>query len=62
LHLLPPSHVTVLFVPVESVQSLVPPHFDVQFEPQLPAHTDCPSHVLVHPVPQVRSQLFFESQ
>jgi hypothetical protein len=44
------------------VHVLVPSHVDVQFEPQVPAHSDCPAHVLVQPVPHVRSQLFLESQ
>jgi hypothetical protein len=44
------------------VHVLVPSHVDVQFEPHVPAHSDCPAHVFVHPVPHVRSQLFFESQ
>jgi len=62
VHLLPPSHVTLLSVPVDSVQSLVPPQLEVQFELQVPAQTDCPSHVLVQPVPQVVLQLFCSSQ
>jgi hypothetical protein len=40
----------------------VPAQLEVQFEPQLPPHTDCPSQLLVHPVPQVRLQAFFELQ
>jgi hypothetical protein len=31
-HVLPPLQVTVLFVPVERVQVLVPSHVDVQFD------------------------------
>jgi hypothetical protein len=38
--LLPPAHVTWLFVPAESVQLLVPAQLDVQFDPQLPAQVD----------------------
>ena len=62
LQSLPPPQVTVLFTPAESVQVLVPSHVEVQLEPQLPAHCDWPAQVFVHPVPQVRSQLFRESQ
>jgi hypothetical protein len=40
LQLLPPPHVTVLFVPVDSVHWLVPVQLDVQFDPQLPAQVD----------------------
>ena len=40
VQLLPPPHVTVLFVPVESVHWLVPAQLDVQFEPQLPSQVD----------------------
>jgi hypothetical protein len=61
-HSLPPAHDTVLFVPVESVQELVPAHDDVQSERQLPLHVDCPSQVVVQPVPHVAVQVFFDSQ
>ena len=62
LQSLPPPQVTVLSTPVLSVQVLVPSHVDVQSDAQLPAHVDWPAQVFVHPVPHVRSQLFFESQ
>ena len=39
-HVLPPSHVTLLLVPVEIVQWLVPAHDHVQFDAQLPLHVD----------------------
>ena len=60
-HVLPPSHVTLLFAPAESVQLLVPPHVDVQFASQVPTHVDCPSQVVVHPVPHDALHVFFES-
>lgn len=62
LHVLPPAHVTALFVPVERVQLLVPAHDDVQFDVHVPLQVDWPSHVVVHPVPHVALQLFFEPQ
>ena len=40
VHVLPPPHDTLLFVPVERVQSLVPVQLEVQFEVQLPAQLD----------------------
>ena len=58
LHALPPPQLTVLLVPVDSVHVLVPVPRDVQFEPQLPSQFDWPEQLLVHPVPQVRSQVF----
>ena len=36
LHVLPPPQVTVLSIPVESVQLLVPSHVVVQFDRQVP--------------------------
>jgi hypothetical protein len=51
----PPPHVTVLFVPVATVQVLVPVHDVLQFDEQLPSHVDFPEQVAVQPVPQVRS-------
>jgi hypothetical protein len=62
VQVLPPPHVTWLSTPVVRVHSLVPAQLDVQFELQLPAHTDFPSQVFVHPVPHVRSHWLFESQ
>lgn len=59
---LPPPQVTVLFVPVSSVHWLVPVQVEVQFDSQLPAHTDWPSQVLVHPLPHVTSQVPLVSQ
>jgi hypothetical protein len=59
---LPPAHVTLLFVPVVSVHWLVPAQLDVQLDVQLPAQTERASQVLVQPVPQVRSHEFLESQ
>jgi hypothetical protein len=61
-HVLPPPHVTVLLVPVDTVQLLVPSQVVVQFELQLPTQVDWPSHVVVHPVPHVELHSFFESQ
>jgi hypothetical protein len=55
LHVLPPAHVTWLFVPVVRVHWLVPAQLDVQFDVQVPAQTERPSQVLVHPLPQLRS-------
>jgi hypothetical protein len=60
--LLPPAQVTWLSVPVARVHWLVPAQLDVQFEVQVPEQTERASHVLVQPVPQVRSQVPFESQ
>ncbi len=60
MHVLPPPQVTVLLVPVETVQLLVPSQVVVQFDWQLPWHIDCPSHVVVHPVPHEELQVFFE--
>jgi hypothetical protein len=60
--LLPPPHVTVLLFPVWRVQPLVPVHVAVQFELQLPTHSDCPPHVVLQPVPHVELHVFFESQ
>ena len=60
--MLPPPHVTVLLVPVSRMQSLVPVHVAVQFELQLPTHSDCPPHVVVHPVPHVELHGFFDWQ
>jgi hypothetical protein len=60
VHVLPPPHVTWLLVPVVSVHWLVPAQVDVQFDVQLPAQFDRPSHVLVHPLPQVRSHWLFD--
>ena len=61
-HVLPPAQLTVLFTPVESVQSLFPAHDHEQFEVQLPVQFDWPSHVVVQPVPQDESHLSFVSQ
>jgi len=62
VHLLPPPHVTVLFVPVERLQVLVPSHVELQLEVQVPVHVDWPLHDVVHPVPHVESQEFFDWQ
>ncbi len=62
LQSLPPSQMTLLSTPVESVQSLVPAQLEVQLELQLPLQVDIPSHVLVQPVPQLRLHWFCESQ
>ena len=59
LHALPPPQLTVLLVPVDNVHVLVPVQLEVQFEPQLPTQFDWPAQLLVHPVPQVRLQVFF---
>jgi hypothetical protein len=61
LHELPPPQLTVLFVPVESAQLLVPSHFDVQFDWHVPVHVDFPAQVVLHPVPHVVVQWFWES-
>jgi hypothetical protein len=60
--LLPPEQVTSLFTPVVRVHWLVPAQLEVQFAVQLPAQVERPSHVLVHPLPQVRSHSFLVSQ
>jgi hypothetical protein len=39
----------------------VPAHDQVQFDVQLPLQVDCPSHVVVQPVPHDASHVFFES-
>jgi hypothetical protein len=62
LQVLPPAQVTSLFVPVVSVQSLVPAQLDVQFDVQVPAQVERPSQVLVQLLPQVRSHWFFSPQ
>jgi len=62
LHVLPPLHVTVLLVPVEMSQLLVPSHVVVQFEVQLPWHVDLPAQEVVQPEPQTALQVFFDSQ
>jgi hypothetical protein len=62
LHVLPPPHVTLLFVPVERVHSLVPVHVDVQFDSHVPSHFDWPAQLVVQPVPHVESQVFFDLQ
>jgi hypothetical protein len=41
---------------------LPPPQVDVQLEPHVPLHVDCPSHVVVQPVPQSVVHVFFEPQ
>jgi len=51
LHWLPPLQVTELFVPVETVQLLVPSHVVVQLDEQLPLQVDCPAQFDVQPVP-----------
>ena len=61
VHLLPPPHVTLLFVPVESLHSLVPLQVEVQFDSQLPSQVDCPAQLVVQPVPHVESHVFFDS-
>lgn len=60
--MLPPPHVTLLFVPVESVHSLVPVHVDVQLDSHVPSHFDWPAQFVVQPVPHVESQVFFDLQ
>jgi hypothetical protein len=62
LQALPPAQVTLLFTPVVSVHSLLPAQLEVQFDVQLPAQTERPSHVFEQPLPQVRSHWLFESQ
>ena len=59
---LPPLQLTLPFAPVASVQSLDPSHLVVQFSRQLPAHVDRPAQLVVHPVPQSRLHVFFDSQ
>jgi hypothetical protein len=62
LHVLVPWQLTVELVPVVRVQSLPPPHVDVQFDPHVPVHSDFPSHFVVHPVPQSVVHVFFDEQ
>ncbi len=62
LHVLPPPHVTVLLVPVEMLQLLLPSPVLVQFEMQVLAHVDWPAQLVVQPVPHEVVQSFFESQ
>lgn len=61
-HLLPPSHETVLFVPVEIVHSLVPAQLEVQFDSHVPTQVDCPSQVVVQPTPHDALHVFFDWQ
>ncbi len=62
LHALPPPQVTVLSVPVESMQVLVPSHVVVHPDRQVPWHVDWPAHDVVQPVPHVEVHAFFELQ
>jgi hypothetical protein len=62
LHWLPPLQVTELFVPVETVQLLVPSHVVVQLAEQLPLHVDWPAQFEVQPVPHAMLQVFFDWQ
>lgn len=57
-----PSHVTLLFVPVVIVQSLPPAQFVVQFDSHVETHVDCPSHVVLQPVPHDALHVFFDVQ
>ena len=61
-HPLPPPQVTVLLVPVEMVQLLLPSHVLMQFETHVMAHVDWPAQLVVQPVPHEVVQSFFESQ
>jgi hypothetical protein len=61
VHDAPPPQVTVLSVPVEIVQVLVPVHVEVQPEVHVPLHVDCPLQLDVQPLPHVVSQLFLDS-
>jgi hypothetical protein len=61
VHEAPPPQVTVLFVPVEIVQLLVPVHVLVQFEVHVPLQVDCPLQLDVQPVPHVELHWFFDS-
>jgi hypothetical protein len=60
LHWLPPLQVTELFVPVETVQSLVPSHVVVQLDEQLPLQVDCPAQFEVQPVPHEMLHMFWD--
>jgi hypothetical protein len=59
-HVLVPSHVTVLLPPATRLQVLPPPHVEVQDAPHAPAHDDCPSQLVVQPLPQSTEHMFFE--
>jgi hypothetical protein len=48
--MLPPPQLTVLSVPAETGQLLVPSHVVVQFDVQVPWQLDWPSQVVVQPV------------
>jgi hypothetical protein len=61
LHVLLPSHVTVLFVPVDSVHWLPPAQVELQFDSHVSLQADWPAHDDVHPVPHVESHVFFDS-
>jgi hypothetical protein len=60
LQVLPPPHVTVLLVPVDNVQLLVPSHVDEQFDVHVPVQVDLPAQVVVQPVPQRESHLLLD--
>jgi hypothetical protein len=62
VQVLPPEQVTVLLIPVSIVHWLVPAQVDVQFELHVPSQTDCPAQLVVHPVPHVDEQVFFDWQ
>jgi hypothetical protein len=61
VHDAPPPHVTVLLVPVEMLQLLVPVQVDVQFDVHVWLHVDCPLQLEVHPVLHVEVQVFLDS-
>ena len=58
---LPPPQVTLLFTPVTRLHVLVPVHVEVQLDSQLPSQMDWPPQLVVQPVPQVESHVFFDS-
>jgi hypothetical protein len=57
-----PVQSKVLSLPAENVQVLPPAQLEVQLAPQVRSHCDCPSQVLVHPVPHTPPQVFLDEQ
>jgi hypothetical protein len=62
VHVLFPSHVTLLSLPADSVHVLPPAQAELQPAPQLPEHCDCPAQLVVQPVVQSTLHSFFDSQ
>jgi hypothetical protein len=57
-----PVQSKLLPLPAESVQVLPPAQVEVQFAPQVRSHCDCPSQVLLQPVPHTPPQVFLDEQ